>query len=123
MHLGHVDQPGGLRRAWAGLRRRLYRSRPGTRREEVQSSQYLRARGNQTADDVGYTGNAHLECLINDAFYLTRAVAEIERNVIKQGNRNVVSRRLHAKTDKEKIAAWRLDLDKILQVFDVRSIT
>jgi len=49
-------------------------------------------------------------------------VAEIERNIIKQGNRNVVSRRLHAKNDKEKIAAWKLDLDKILQVFDVRSI-
>ena len=34
----------------------------------------------------------------------------------------MVSRHLHAKNDKEKIAAWRLDLDRILQVFNVRSI-
>jgi len=51
-----------------------------------------------------------------------RAVGEVERNVIKQRNRNAISRRLHAKNDKKKIAAWRLDLDKILQVFDVRSV-
>ena len=33
----------------------------------------------------------------------------------------MVSLRLHAKNDKETITAWRLDLDEILQVFDVRS--
>jgi len=49
-------------------------------------------------------------------------VAEIERSIIKQGKRGVISQHLRAKTDKEKIAAWRLDLDKILQVFDVRSV-
>jgi len=49
-------------------------------------------------------------------------VGEIERNIIKQGNRNAISRRLRVKNDKEKIAAWKLDLDKILQVFEVRSV-
>ena len=49
-------------------------------------------------------------------------MAEIQRNVIKRGKRNVVSRHLHAKNDKEKIAAWRSDLGRILQVFNVRSI-
>ena len=49
-------------------------------------------------------------------------MAEIERGVIKQGKRNVISQHLRAKADKEKIAAWRLDLDKVLQVFDVRSV-
>jgi len=46
-------------------------------------------------------------------------VTEIQRRIIKQGKRNVVSQHLHAKNDKEKIAAWRLDLNRILQVFNV----
>ena len=49
-------------------------------------------------------------------------MAEIQRKVIEQGKRNVISQHLHAKNDKEKIAAWRLDLNRILHVFNVRSI-
>ena len=40
-------------------------------------------------------------------------------NIEKQGRRNVVSRYLHARNDKEKIAAWKLDLNRLLQVFNV----
>ena len=43
-------------------------------------------------------------------------------NITKQGKRNVISRHLRAKSDKEKTAAWRLDLDKMLQVLNVRSV-
>ena len=43
-------------------------------------------------------------------------------NVIKQSKRNVISRYIHAKNDKEKIAAWKSDLTRILHVFNVRSI-
>ena len=46
---------------------------------------------------------------------------EIQRKTIKQGKRSVVSRLIHAKDDKEMIATWRLDLDKILLVFNVSS--
>ena len=49
-------------------------------------------------------------------------MAEIQRNIIKQGKRNVISRHVHAKSDKEKIAAWKSDLVRILHVFNVRSI-
>ena len=49
-------------------------------------------------------------------------MAAIQRKVIKQSKRNVVSRHLHAKNDKDKIAAWRLDLNRMLHVFNVRSI-
>ena len=49
-------------------------------------------------------------------------MAEIERNIIKQEKRNVTSGYLDAKDDGEKVVAWRLDLDKILQVFNVRSV-
>jgi hypothetical protein len=49
-------------------------------------------------------------------------VAAIQRRIIKQGKRNVDLRHLHAKNDKEKIAAWKLDLIRIVDVFNVRSI-
>ena len=42
--------------------------------------------------------------------------------VIKQGKRNVISQHLHTKNDKERIGAWKLDLNRILQVFNVRPI-
>ena len=51
-----------------------------------------------------------------------RAVGEIERNVIKEGKRNAISRRLHAKNNKKKMATWKLDLDKVIQIFNVRSV-
>jgi len=42
--------------------------------------------------------------------------------MIKEGKRSVISQRLHAKNNKEKMAAWKLDLDRIIQVFNVRSV-
>ena len=42
--------------------------------------------------------------------------------IIKKGKRNPVSRLLHAKNDKETIATWKSDLNKILLVFNVRSV-
>ena len=41
--------------------------------------------------------------------------------VVKQGKRNSVSRFFRSKGDKDKIAVWRYDLIRILQVFNVRS--
>ena len=41
MHLGHDDQSGGLRRAWAGMCWCLYRPQPGTGGEEFRRSQRL----------------------------------------------------------------------------------
>ena len=38
MHPGHDDQSGGLCRTGTDLRRRLYRVRPGSEREEVERS-------------------------------------------------------------------------------------
>jgi hypothetical protein len=50
-------------------------------------------------------------------------VADIERRLVKWGKRNAVSKRFHAKDDKEAIANWKLDLNRLLQVFNVRSTT
>ena len=50
-----------------------------------------------------------------------RTVAEIQRNVFKQTGRNAIPRVFHARNDKETIAAWKVDLNRILHVFNVRS--
>jgi len=53
----------------------------------------------------------------------SRAADEIQRNIIERNKRNVISRRYHAKDDKEAIATWRLDFNRIRRVFDVRPVT
>ena len=49
-------------------------------------------------------------------------MADIEMKLAKWGKRSVVFRWFHAKNDRETTATWRLDLDKILQILDVRSV-
>ena len=48
-------------------------------------------------------------------------MAEIQSKVIKRSGRHVASRLFHAKNDKEAIAGWKLELNRILHVFNVRS--
>lgn len=48
---------------------------------------------------------------------------EIQRNITQRGKRNPLSKRYHEKDDKEAIAAWRLNLNGVRQVFNVRSVT
>ena len=50
-------------------------------------------------------------------------MAEIQKNIVKRGRRSGVSRIFHAKNDKETIAIWRLDLNRILHIFNVRFVT
>ena len=52
----------------------------------------------------------------------TSTVAEIQRHIIGRGKRYAIFRRFHAKDDKKAIAAWRLELDRILHVFNVRLV-
>ena len=49
-------------------------------------------------------------------------MADIQEKLAKWDKRNAISRHFRAKDDKKTIATWKLDLDKILQVFDVRSV-
>ena len=51
-----------------------------------------------------------------------RTVGEIQEKVIERSGRDAVSRLLYARDDGEAIAAWKLDLDRILHVFNVRSV-
>ena len=48
-----------------------------------------------------------------------RTVGEMQRKIVEQNGRNSISRLLHAKSDKETIATWRLDLNRILDIFNV----
>ena len=49
-------------------------------------------------------------------------LAEIEMKITKRRKRNVVSRLLHANSDRETIAGWKSDLTKILLIFNVSSL-
>ena len=51
-----------------------------------------------------------------------RVVAEIQRMVVKQGERNAIHRFFDLRSDKRRLATWRLALDRVLRVFNVRSI-
>ena len=46
-------------------------------------------------------------------------MADIHAGVIKLGKRNTVSQLLHAKSDKEAIAAWKQELNSVLYIFNV----
>jgi hypothetical protein len=47
-------------------------------------------------------------------------VTEIQGRVVKKGKRHAVSRLFHGKNDKDAIATWRQDLNRILHIFNVR---
>ena len=49
-------------------------------------------------------------------------MAQIQRSAVELKKRNTISRIFHAKKDEATIAAWRSDLDRILHIFEVRSI-
>jgi len=49
-------------------------------------------------------------------------MAEIQGRIVGKRERGLLSWLAHAKNDKETIAAWKLDLIRILQVFNVRSL-
>jgi len=76
-------------------------------------------RGDKPVDDVSYNGWSGW--LTNNGLD-RRTVAEIQRKVIKRGGRSTASLLFHAKSDKEAIVAWRVELNRILHVVNVRSI-
>jgi hypothetical protein len=75
-------------------------------------------RGDCAVDDVGYTRDVTGWVLTGDVLD-RRTVGEIQTKVIKQSGRNVVSRLFYAKGDKETIAGWKTELNRILRVFNV----
>lgn len=64
--------------------------------------------------------SSHAERLTHERWNC-RIVIGIQKKV-KQGKRNVASLFLRVKGGKDRVAAWRRDLVKVLQVFNVRII-
>ena len=46
-------------------------------------------------------------------------MTEIQEKIVKWGKRNALSQFLHTKNDEKTIATWRLELTRVLQVFNV----
>ena len=44
----------------------------------------------------------------------------IQKKVIEQSKRNAASRFIHAKSDRKKMAGWKSDMNKILDVLNVQ---
>ena len=74
-------------------------------------------RGNQPADDVSYSDNARFDTSLTILSTDHRTIAEIQRKIVKQSKRDAISRYFRSKNDKETIAGWKLELDRILQIF------
>ena len=74
----------------------------------------------QLAAWVATGGNAHCSQLAYNTFDC-RTVAQIQRSAVEQDKRNLLSRIRSRKKDKDAIAAWRSDLDRIVRVFEVCS--
>ena len=51
-----------------------------------------------------------------------RTVADIRIKITERSKQNAISRAFHAKHDSQAIAGWRLDLNRILIVFNVRDV-
>ena len=49
-------------------------------------------------------------------------MVEIQRKATRQSQRSAISRLFHVKNNKDKIAAWKVDLNRILQIFNVRCV-
>ena len=119
---GLHDQRTGLCRARSILWRYMSGPRPGVERETIGRSQPAGAWGNRKTDYVSWSTNARVELFIHPRYLNRRTVAEIQGRVVKKATRNPVSRFFRSKNDKDAIAAWRQDLNRILQIFNVRSV-
>ena len=51
-----------------------------------------------------------------------RTVAGIQKEIVKKRGRKLLSWLFRSKSDQDLIASWRLELNRILQVFNVRSV-
>lgn len=61
----------------------------------------------------------HVSCTIAYHSLDRRTVAEIQGEVLKQSGRSKLSRFLCSGDDKDAVAVWKLDLNRLLHFFDV----
>ena len=63
----------------------------------------------------------HISCPTAYCSLCRRTVAEIQKKVSKRSGRGRVTRFLQSRDDKDAIAGWKSDLNRILHVFNVCS--
>ena len=51
-----------------------------------------------------------------------RTMDNVQTRIVDKNERNAFSRALHAKGDKDAIAAWKQEFNRILQIFNVRPV-
>ena len=115
----YAQQP-RLRRTRASLRGCMSKPRPWGERKAIGRDQSIRARRDWAVKDVGLTGDGYCTQLTHHARD-NRTVAGIQERITEKRGRGLLSRLTNAKNDKDMIVAWKLDLIRILQVFDVCS--
>ena len=79
-------------------------------------------RCDKSVDNVSWTSDVVVLDPSTYHAFDCRTVAEIRNKVAKHSGRKTVSRLLHARNDKEAIAAWKSELNRVLVVFNVRSV-
>ena len=104
-----------LGRACGDVCQILYRKLRGRQADELNRS-LLDAIGDLTAC-VTPTMPALVDTLTNDLN--RRTMTGIQRKVIKESERNAATRFILARSSKDKIAAWKQDLVRVLHVFNV----
>jgi len=53
---------------------------------------------------------------------LAKNMAEIQARIVEKRERNLLSRVVHARSDKEAIASWKADFTRILQIFNTEFV-
>ena len=72
---------------------------------------------------MSYTGGGGLDTsLTTPSRSRRRTLAGIQSKVTDRSNQNAISRAFHAKSDSQMIASWKMDLNRILLIFNVRSV-
>jgi len=82
-------------------------------------SQSVSIQGDYTVDKVSSTSDAY--CARSTHNLNHRTVAEIQEKVAEKGARGLLSRLTHMKNDRDVMATWRSDLNRVLHVFNVCS--
>jgi hypothetical protein len=94
---------------------------PEVEGETVESTEPVRPRCDWRVDYVSHAVHAHAERSTYRLFD-RRTLTKIQEKVVRQGKRNAVYRFVVSKSDKDRIAAWKQDLVRVLHVFNVRSV-
>jgi len=121
MHTGINGRQAGVYRNGTELCSCPRSPRPGDKPKTRRSSQSVCTRHARRANRVSRFRNSRSERFLYKVSNRSTA-DEIKKNIVKQGKRRAISKVLRPNKEKQAIAGWRLSLNRILCVLDVRSV-